>query len=63
MFVCTWINICSVVFSGPTGQPKGNIIIYTKDYIKNAYKDLKKTLASVGIDIANEYLSSFPGFP
>lgn len=59
MFVCKCFK-CSMVVSGVSGDPRGNIVAFSENYDKDVVTDVKKSLASVGITITKSYLDTFP---
>lgn len=46
--------------SGVSGNPRGNIVIFSENYDENEVTDVKESLASVGIDITKTYPDTFP---
>lgn len=59
MFVCTRLN-GSLVVSGVSGNPRGNIVVFSANYDKAAVNDVKESWASVGIHITKTYPDTFP---
>lgn len=59
MFVCKCLN-SSIVVSGVSGEPRGNIVAFSENYDKDVVTNVKKSLASVGITITKTYTDTFP---